>query len=105
MLLRMTNATEAIDFGAVPHIGCDSVRSAMRELKVRLDDAGITRVFRRRMHFNAEPEALLGLHVVKVVVPLCESTVGSHVRMGPRLLNRIVGKGRCPNRRTFPSVR
>lgn len=96
MLIRMTNATGAIDFGAVPNIVCNSVRSAMRELRGRLDAAGITRIFRRRMHFNAQPEALLGLHVVKVVVPLCESAVGSHVRMGPRLLHRVVGQGPVP---------
>lgn len=105
MLARMTDATGAIGFDAVPHIACNSVRAAMRELRGRLNDTGITRIFRRRMHFNAEPEALLGLHVVKVVVPLCESAVGSHPRMGPRLFDRVVGNGRGESRRDFPSVR
>jgi ribosomal protein S12 methylthiotransferase accessory factor len=90
--VRMTEATDMIDFGEVPHVACNSVRSAMREVKVRLAGAGITRVFRLRMHFNGEPAALLGLHVVKVIVPLCESAVGFYVRMGPRLRERVAGK-------------
>ena len=95
LLLRMTKATRTIDFGAVPHVSCSSVRSAMRELKGRLHDAGITRVFRLRMHLDGKPDALLGLHVVKVVVPFCESATSSHLRMGPRLLQRVVERARA----------
>lgn len=86
---RATTASKAIDFAAVPTTSHTSVQSAMRDLQVRLADVGITRVFRRRMHYNREPEALLGLHVVKVVVPYCETAVGTHVRIGPRLWKRV----------------
>jgi len=89
MARRATTASKAIDFAAVPATSYNSVRAATRDLQVRLADAGITRVFRRRMHFNCEPGVLLGLHVVKVVVPLCETALGPHVRMGPRLWKRV----------------
>jgi ribosomal protein S12 methylthiotransferase accessory factor len=104
MLLRMTNTARTIDFAAVPNVPCNSVRSAMRALKGRLYRAGITRIFRRRMRLDGESDALLGLHVVKLVVPMCESAVSSHVRMGPRLLQRIVDKARA-QARTSANVR
>ena len=34
---------------------------------------------------------LLGLHVVKLVVPRCEPALGPEMRMGPRLLRRVLG--------------
>ncbi len=91
LLIRAADRSRQLDFSEVPHESCSSVRSALTDLFRRLAAAGMTRVFRHRMYFDGDPEALLGLHVVKVIVPLCESAVGAQVRMGPRLLERVMG--------------
>ena len=92
LLARLKDATRRIDFEEVPQEICLSVRSALKQTLARLAESGMTRVFRRRMHFGSGRGGLLGLHVVKVIVPRCESAVGSQVRMGPRLAARILAR-------------
>jgi len=86
-----TDCERTLDFSHVPHSSFTSVGVAFTELLRRLAMAGLTRVFRYRMYVDRNKDALLGLHVVKVVVPRCESALGSHVRMGPRMMERIMG--------------
>jgi ribosomal protein S12 methylthiotransferase accessory factor len=61
---------------------------ALQALLARLAQAGFGTVLRHRFDFH-----LGGLHVVKVLVPRCENLEADPTRIGPRLLDRIVGRG------------
>lgn len=76
---------------AVPSVPCGTVRAAMHEVLARLQAAGFAHVFRHRLRPAAGGVDLRGLHVVKVVVPGCETVLGPHPRMGPRLFARVTG--------------
>lgn len=89
VLARFAEATRRVAFADIPEHACRSITSALDELVGRLAAAGFPRVFRRRLFHDDVADA--GLHVVKVIVPRCESVVGRHVRMGPRLLARVAG--------------
>lgn len=67
-----------------------SPRAALGALLRRLHRLGHRHVFRHRIDTRRFGIDLLGLHVVRVVVPGCES-MGPDPRIGPRLLQRIVG--------------
>ena len=91
LLTRLEDASRAMRFEEAPHLSPRSVRSAVQELMSRLTARGFAHVFRRQMPLGADPAALRGLHVVKVVVPRCEFAGGKHIRMGLRLMARVSG--------------
>lgn len=91
MLAALNDRAKRIDFQEVPHDACRSIGTALRNLLARLQAQNFHHVFRRRMRTGADGPDLLGLHVVKVVVPRCETVLGTMPRMGPRLLARVVG--------------
>lgn len=70
-----------------------SIRGTLRDLLALLSSRGFGPVFRHRMKLPDGPD-LLGLHVVKVVVPRCEIAMGGPVRMGVRLLARVISQRR-----------
>lgn len=76
-------ATPGLDFRALPHVAHTGIRAALRDLLARLRARGFDHVFRYRMH--ADEAAQAGLHVVKVIVPRCETPLGERRRAGPRL--------------------
>lgn len=80
-----------VGFDAVPDLPCRSVRAALHEVLARLPRAGFRHVFRHRLRPPADGPALHGLHVVKVIVPRCETVLGPHPRIGPRLFARVTG--------------
>lgn len=80
-------------FDAVPTLPCASVRKALQAVLARLARAGFRHVFRHRLRLPAGGPDLHGLQVVKVVVPGCETVLGPHPRMGPRLFARVTGRG------------
>lgn len=63
---------------------------ALKALLARLAARGFGDVMRRRMTLGDGGIDLRGLHVVKVIVPRCESTEGGVARMGARLLARVL---------------
>ena len=79
-----------VDFGTLPHIEHRSIRAALRDLLARLRERGLHHAFRHRMRDDAAAAA--GLHVVKVVVPRCETILGEGRRAGPRLLAEAVAR-------------
>ena len=52
---------------------------------------GLPWVLRRSMNLQPDAADLDGLHVVKVVVPGCESVTGGALRIGRRLARRLSG--------------
>ncbi len=90
LLQRMFNRRRAIALSALParQGSANTVPAALRELLQRLADAGFGHVFRHC--FAAAPA---GLAVVKVIVARCEQNEGGTRRMGPRLFERVLGRG------------
>lgn len=76
----------------VPDHACSTPADALAELLQRLSRLGFSRVFRCRLGLADHGVDLQGLHVVKVVVPRCEVAPSTHLRMGPRLLERVLGR-------------
>jgi len=72
-------------FQAAPHREHHRLDAALQDLLSRLQARGFRHAFRRRMQPGGGRDALLGLHVVKVIVPRCETILGSSRRAGPRL--------------------
>jgi ribosomal protein S12 methylthiotransferase accessory factor len=93
VLERLLATTRRIGFDAVPDRRCRSIAATLRELVARLASAGMAPIYRHEMDPTG-PAAAGGLHVVKVIVPRCESIVERQVRMGPRLLERVVRQRR-----------
>ncbi|HEY2561488.1 MAG TPA: YcaO-like family protein [Caldimonas sp.] len=89
ILERLRSTTRRIDFDAVPDRRCCSIAAALHELVARLAAAGLAPIYRHEMDPTGAAAAS-GLHVVKVIVPRSESIVERHVRMGPRLLERVL---------------
>jgi ribosomal protein S12 methylthiotransferase accessory factor len=77
---------EAVDHEASPPLG-----AALGQLLARLPAAGLGPVFRRRLPVPPGGTVPRGMHVVKVVVARAETPVGAHPRVGPRLLQRLLG--------------
>jgi len=80
-----------LSFAAVQRMPCTSLAQALTELAARLRAQGLPWVLRRRLNLHPDASDLDGLHVVKVLVPGCESVVGSGVRIGRRLARRLSG--------------
>jgi len=74
-----------IHFQAAPHGEHDRIGGALEDLLSRMQARGFRHVFRRRMQPGGDRAGLLGLHVVKLVVPGCETILGASRRAGPRL--------------------
>lgn len=91
LLARLIDTRRRVRFEQLPHEAIVSIPDALRSLLQRLPAAGLGPVFRHRLHFNGDPQALKGLHVVKVVVANSESPVGQVPRLGPRLFARLQG--------------
>jgi ribosomal protein S12 methylthiotransferase accessory factor len=91
LLARLVDTRRVMRFEDAPHLAPRSIRSASNELLGRLGAAGFSRVFRRQMLPAGDAAGLRGLHVVKVVVPLCEFASGTHIRMSPRLIAHTLG--------------
>lgn len=70
-----------------PFTGGATVGEVLGALLSRLADAGFGSVLRHRFDVD-----LGGLKVVKVLVPRCEDIERDALRMGPRLLDRVVGR-------------
>ena len=83
-----------LSFAAVQRMPCTSLAQALTELAARLRAQGLPWVLRRRLNLKEDCADLDGLHVVKVVVPGCESLVGSNVRIGRRMARRLSGLDR-----------
>ena len=79
-----------IPFDDLPSQSTSSVEELLSELISRLHAQGMHWVLRRRMNSDAAATDFAGLHVVKVLVPGCETAVGHHVRIGRRLAQRLV---------------
>lgn len=92
-LQRLADRSRRIALADVPHHPGRSVRGAWRELIARLAQRGFRHVLRKRMRPEGGRLDLQGLQVVKVVVPRCETVMGTaHPRMGPRLLAGVLGR-------------
>jgi ribosomal protein S12 methylthiotransferase accessory factor len=78
-----------VDFAAIPTLACESVDASLSLLLERLRQAGMQWVLRRPMSLPGPGDPMLGLHVVKVVVPGCENPTGAHARIGRRLARRL----------------
>lgn len=90
LLQYLNDGTRGIAFGETPHECPASAESALAGLLSRLTSLGFPHVFRYRMTEEAGLGDLLGLQVVKLVVPRCEATSNAGPRMGPRLLARLL---------------
>lgn len=88
--LRRGAVAGGIDFKALPHVQHRSIGAALRDLLARLRCRGLNHAFRHRM--RDEQAAAAGLHVVKVIVPRCETILGDGRRAGPRLLAEAVAR-------------
>jgi ribosomal protein S12 methylthiotransferase accessory factor len=77
-------------FDGLPSQQVGSVDDLLSALISRLRTRGLPWVLRRRMNSDASATEFAGLHVVKVLVPGCETAVGHHVRIGRRLAQRLV---------------
>jgi ribosomal protein S12 methylthiotransferase accessory factor len=77
-------------FESVQGKAFDTVSSALADVLARLRDRGLPWVLRRPMNLEPGAADLDGLHVVKVLVPGCESAVAGPLRIGRRLAQRLV---------------
>jgi len=92
VLARLAETTARQPLAELPHHPARSIGRSLRWLLARLDERGLGPVFRRRMQLPGGRPDLQGLHVVKLVVPRCETVLGPHPRMGPRLLAQVLGR-------------
>ena len=81
----------ALRFDELQGTPCDNVALALQDVVSRLRARGLHWVLRRRLNQHSDASDLDGLHVVKVLVPGCESSVGNEVRIGRRLARRLSG--------------
>ncbi len=91
LFLSLTRTDSRCEFKAIAQLPCTSVPAALATLRQRLAAQGMRHIFRYRMQPPGGAQALQGLHVVKVIVPRCESALQGAVRMGPRLMARVLG--------------
>lgn len=89
LLARLSDVSRRARFDDAPHQLATTVREALQLLRLRMAAAGLGPVFRRRLPLDNQPAASRGLHVVKLVVARSETPIGSHPRIGPRLLARL----------------
>lgn len=87
------DATGVLAFDDLPTQPGLQVEEALALLLARLKSKGMPWVLRRRLHESPAVPGLDGLHVVKLVVPGCETAVGRNVRIGRRLAQRLVSAG------------
>lgn len=78
-------------FADLPSTPCGSVHEALADVVSRLRARGLSWVLRRQLNQAPDASDLDGLHVVKVLVPGCESITGDAVRIGRRLARRLTG--------------
>jgi ribosomal protein S12 methylthiotransferase accessory factor len=88
-----TGAVQQLRFDDLPTQTCDSIDAALHGLVARLRSRGLAWVLRRPLNTHPDAAELSGLHVVKVLVPGCETAVGAQVRIGRRLARRLVQAG------------
>jgi len=79
-----------LPFTALPRWACIGVAAALSMLLDTLRARGLPCVLRRRLNADAAAADLDGLHVVKLLVPGCETAVGQQVRIGRRLARRLL---------------
>jgi ribosomal protein S12 methylthiotransferase accessory factor len=79
--------THAVAYASIPHRPGDrrSLAAILDDVLQAVSHAGLPAVFRHAFRLP-----LAGLHVVKVVVPMCECVEAAPLRIGRRLLDRIV---------------
>jgi len=87
-------SASVLGFADLQGMACTSVAEALPDIAARLHVKGLPWVLRRRLNLAADAADLDGLHVVKVLVPGCESVVGNSVRIGRRLARRLSGLDR-----------
>jgi ribosomal protein S12 methylthiotransferase accessory factor len=92
VLASLYDQTRTSPYAKVPHMACESPAVGLQWLLAQLATRGFGHVFRRRITRGSEALARRGLHVVKVIVPRCEHMDGRHVRIGPRLLSRVLAR-------------
>lgn len=80
------DSSRRITWDRIPSIPCDgfAIDELLSQLMKRLEQGGLARVLRHRFDLD-----LGGLHVVKVIVPGCE-TAETPLRAGPRLRQRVM---------------
>ena len=86
---RIDPARTIISYDETPTYRALSAPEAFEKLVSRLITANIPTLFRFSMHFDEDPAALHGLHVVRIIAPRCEVGVGRYGRIGPRLRQQL----------------
>ncbi len=90
-LADLAAVAPGIEFRASPHKEQRSIDSALKDLLGRLRRHGFRHAFRYRMRRD-DGAALPGVHVVKMIVPRCETVLGASRRVGPRLLREVAAR-------------
>lgn len=84
-----------VDFRSTPSVRCTSIPLALTVVLRRLSATGFVYPMRHRMSPARLGRAADGFHVVKIVVPRCEtSSLPDRPCVGPRLWARISGRPR-----------
>ena len=90
LIASLMDSRGAINFNAATPLPLPPTLAALLE---RLAARGFGTVLRRQLDLPDGALRRAGLHVVKVVVPRCETVLGNPMRMGPRLLARVLARG------------
>jgi ribosomal protein S12 methylthiotransferase accessory factor len=77
-------------FGTLRSWPAAGIDETLAQLLARLREAGLPWVLRRHLNRHADAADLDGLHVVKLLVPGCESALAGPLRIGRRLAQRLV---------------
>jgi ribosomal protein S12 methylthiotransferase accessory factor len=86
-------AVAELAFESLPTLPARDLATALDQVLQRLEREGLRSVLLREMRCEPQPAVLDGLHVVKVIVPGCESAIGAQPRIGRRLAARIFRAG------------
>jgi ribosomal protein S12 methylthiotransferase accessory factor len=92
----LADSTRSAAWRDVPRPACDDgdePAAVLEALLARLRSLGFGCVLRRRMEIRGSAIDLGGIHVVRVIVPRCEVVDRGEVRVGPRLMARMLRHG------------
>jgi ribosomal protein S12 methylthiotransferase accessory factor len=89
----LTDSSRNVEWREVPAAlwdGAADPGAMLAELLAHLRSLGFGCVLRRRMEMGGSGIDLGEIHVVRVIVPRCEVVDRDEVRMGPRLMKRVL---------------
>lgn len=91
VLAALRDDSRRVRFDEIGEPSASASAQRLPELLAELARQGLRQVYRRRFTGVLPELDSQGLHVVKLVVPRCESALTPHARLGPRLLARVLG--------------